>query len=185
MANSKLRTEIVELLILELRSATQQQSRLVSVGLSLRPSSVRGICEQAGLSHTTFYRWLKASRAIQVGTRCLTQEEKLLRKFSRAVETYEQTRLHLREKKAGGGLLGSAFRADVLQSVIDLSDEMEDSGVLQPEVPEEGSCELSAFESRTDELVGSVGEVVLMSLIFHKKTSKRKKNYQKKKKCNS
>lgn len=161
MAYSKLRSEIIEPLIEALDTATQQQSGLKSVGLSLCLSSVRGICEQAGISHTTFYRWLKASRRIPKGKRRLTQEEKLLRKFSRAVEAYEQTRVRLLAEKAGfGALLGSAFGADVLQSPIDLSDEMENPGVLQPEAPEEAPSELDALESRTDELVGRVGEVV-------------------------
>ena len=152
MANSKLRPEIVEPLILELRSATHQPSLLMSVGLS----SVRGICEQAGISHTTFYRWLKASRGIPAGKRGLTQEEKLLRKFSRAVDAYEQTRVSLRVANAGfGALLGSAFGAEVLPSPIDLSNEMETSDILK-----EAPSELNALESRTDELVSSMGEVV-------------------------
>ena len=161
MAYSKLTAEIIEPLIEALDVARRQESDLRSVGLSLRLSSVRGTCKQCGICHTTFYRWLEASRGIPKGKRRLTQEEKLLRKFGRAVDAYEERGVGIPSEKSGfGALLGSAFGAAVLPSSIDLSDEMENPGVLEEKEALEAHPDLSALEARTDELVGRVGEVV-------------------------
>ena len=46
MAYSKLTSFVIDALVSELRETT-------------RASSVRCICAKAGISHTTFYRWLR------------------------------------------------------------------------------------------------------------------------------
>ena len=88
MAHSKLTPLVIEVLISELRTATRKRDKILSVGLSIRSSSVHSICEKSSISHTTFFRWLRASRALKGKRGRLTASEALLRKFGRAVEAY-------------------------------------------------------------------------------------------------
>ena len=88
MAYSKLTPAVIDPLICELRDATRKRAACLSVGLSIRWSSVRSICEKAGISHTTFYRWLRAYGSLKHRKGRLTASEKLLGKFGRAVAAY-------------------------------------------------------------------------------------------------
>ena len=149
---SKLTSEVVDTLICELRQATRFRREAFSVGLSMGLSSVRSICREVGISHTTFYRWLKAYRGLKQRHEGLTPAEELLYDFGSAAEAYL-------EVSSTSGIIGSNDLAPVIASHDAVASE-------PPETPDDSSPsqnedpKLSALESRTDELVSSVGEVV-------------------------
>ena len=149
---SKLTPEVINTLICQLRQATRFRRAAISAGLSMYLSSVRSICREVGISHTTFYRWLKAYRGLKQRHEGLTLAEQLLCDFGSAAEAYL-------EVSSTSVIIGSNDLAPVIASHDAVAPE-------PPETPDDSSPsqnedpKLSALESRTDELVSSVGEVV-------------------------
>ena len=150
MAYSKLTPSVIEPLICELRDATRKRAACLSVGLSIRWSSVRSICEKAGISHTTFYRWLRAYGSLKHRKGRLTASEKLLGKFGRAVEAYLAVDAGVKE--VGAQTLETLKASRRLRR-----------GKARVSPPEEHP-DLSAFEARTDELVGNFGNVTAFDM---------------------
>ena len=85
MAYCKLTQSTLDLIVSELKTSVQHHRRLCSAGIRLRSFSLRAICENAGISHTTFYRWMRAYRSLKHKKR-LTDTEKRLRAFGKAVD---------------------------------------------------------------------------------------------------
>ena len=151
MAYSKLTPAVIEPLICELRDATRKRAACLSVGLSIRWSSVRSICEKAGISHTTFYRWLRAYRSLKHRKGRLTASDKLLGKFGRAVEAYLAVDAGVKE--VGAQTLETLKASRRLRR-----------GKASVSPPPEAHPDLSAFEARTDELVGNLGNVTAFDM---------------------
>jgi transposase-like protein len=151
MAYSKLTPAVIEPLICELRDATQTRVACLSAGLSIRWSSVRSICEKAGISHTTFYRWLRAYGSLKHRKGRLTASEKLLGKFGRAVEAYLAVDAGVKE--VGAQTLETLKASRRLRR-----------GKASVSPPPEEHPDLSAFEARTDELVGNFGNVTAFDM---------------------
>ena len=151
MAYSKLTPAVIAPLICELRDATRKRAACLSVGLSIRWSSVRSICEKAGISHTTFYRWLRAYHSLKQRKRRLTTSEKLLGKFGRAVEAYLAVDAGVKE--VGAQTLETLKASRRLRR-----------GKARVSPPPEEHPDLSAFEAQTDELVGNLGNVTAFDI---------------------
>ena len=151
MAYSKLTPSVIDPLICELRDATRKRAACLSVGLSMRWSSVRSICEKAGISHTTFYRWLRAYGSLKHRKRRLTASEKLLGKFGRAVAAYLAVDAGVKE--VGAKTLETLKASRRLRL-----------GKARVSPPPEEHPDLSAFEARTDELVGNFGNLVVFDM---------------------
>ena len=144
MAYSKLTASFIDALISELRVATRSRGKFMSVGLPMHLLSVRYICTKAGISHTTFYRWLRVYGSLKQRKERLTASEKLLCQFGRAVEAY--IAVDSSAKTVGGKPLL----------------------ILKPSRPPRRNVastpahpDLSAIEARTDTLVREVGGVDL------------------------
>lgn len=146
MANSKLTPVVIEPLVCELRDATRRRSAYLSMGLSIRSSSVRSVCKKAGISHTTFYRWLRAYRSMKQCKRRLTASEKLLVKFGRVVETYLAIDVSVKE-----------VDAQPLEMLKPSRRPRSSKSPVSP--PAEERPDLLAFEARTDALVGNLGNL--------------------------
>ena len=107
-------------------------------------SSVRCICAKVGISHTTFYRWLRAYDSLKQRKGRLTASEKLLRQFGRAVEAY--IAVDSSAKSVGGKPLLMLKPSRLPRRNV---------------APTPAHPDLSAIEARTDTLVGEVGGVDL------------------------
>ena len=140
MTYSKLTPAVIEPLISHLQRATQSRGEV----LMYQPS-VRSLCAKVGISHTTFYRWLNASRAIPPRKRRLTASEQLLRAFGRAVEASLEV--------SEDGLLSDL--KSILGSLAERTSPPPDT---PPDRPAEHP-DLQGFEARTDALVCGGGVV--------------------------
>ena len=151
MANNKLTPAVIETLICELRDATRMRAACLSAGLSIRWSSVRSICEKAGISHTTFYRWLRAYRLLKQRKGRLTASEQLLGEFGRVVETYLAVDASVKE-----------VGAQTLETFKPSRRSRSSKVAVSP--PPEEHPDTSAFEARTDALVGNLGNLVAFDI---------------------
>jgi len=86
MAHQKLSVSVINAIKSAIASELRVYRFLVAYGYHPHVFPVRHICKQAGISHTTYYRWLRAYRAL-VGKRGkLTDREKLIRKFGDVID---------------------------------------------------------------------------------------------------
>lgn len=81
---SKLTDEVMGVILSKLSSRLKVRHQSFSLGFRFWVD-IRGICKEVGISHTTYYRWLRVGRSL-FGKRGLTDTEKRLRAFARAVE---------------------------------------------------------------------------------------------------
>ena len=114
--------------------------------------SIRRICREVGISHTTFYRWLREYRALVAKDKKHHKgQERTLISFGRAVESM------LSDSGDSGRSETSIPSFDDLFSFGDVLDQ----DVLQTEdtsdsLDADENDEVSAFEALTDELTGGV-----------------------------
>ena len=80
----KLTDEVIKAFKYALNSSLKRCLLGRSIGLSSN-IDIRDVCGKAGISHTTYYRWMRAYGALS-GKRGLTDTEKRLRQFGRAVD---------------------------------------------------------------------------------------------------
>ena len=86
MAYRKLTQAVIDTIVSELREGRQACFDLRSIGCPVRVFSLRSVCEKAGISHTTFYRWMHEYRALKGRKGQLTDSELQVLSFGRAVE---------------------------------------------------------------------------------------------------
>lgn len=86
MAYSKLTPSLVAAFIKEFEVVATADQIGHPVG-SVRKLSIRAICERVGVSHNTFYRWLRAYRALVTRGEKGQEQEQTLIAFGEAVET--------------------------------------------------------------------------------------------------
>ena len=87
MAYRKLTQEVIDTIVSELAESMQPRHTFGSTGFRYRMFSVRSICKKAGISHTTFYRWIRAYRLIKWRKRRMTESELQVLSFGHAIET--------------------------------------------------------------------------------------------------
>ena len=114
--------------------------------------SIRDICCVVGVSHTTFYRWLREYRVLVAkGKKRYSGQERILISFGRAVESM------LSDSGDSGRSETAIPSLDDLFSFGDVLDQ----DVLQTEATSDSldaddADEVSVFEALTDELTGGV-----------------------------
>ena len=81
---TKLTDETIDIILSKLANSLKLRQEAFSLGLCLR-LDIRNICQEADISHATYYRWLKAGRSL-FRKRGLTDREQRLRAFARGVE---------------------------------------------------------------------------------------------------
>ena len=87
MAYRKLTQEVIDTIVSELLTQSMQPRHVFgSIGFRYRMFSVRSVCKKAGISHTTFYRWIRAYRLIKWRERQLTDAEQQVLSFGDAIE---------------------------------------------------------------------------------------------------
>ena len=86
MAYRKLTQMVIDTIVSELREGRQAYFTLRSIGCPVRVFSLRSVCEKAGISHTTFYRWMREYHALKRRKGQLTDSELQVLSFGRAVE---------------------------------------------------------------------------------------------------
>lgn len=85
MGSPKLTEAMVDQILTKLRERPSVTSGFLALGIPIRLYCVRDICEEVGISRTTFYRWLRAAAALRY-KRGLTQREQLLRQLGRGIK---------------------------------------------------------------------------------------------------
>ena len=90
MAYQKLTQSVLTLLETELAAHLHMARVWAAYGEKLGVFSVRGICKKVGISHTTYYRWLRAYRALVGARGPFTERQKLLCKFGEIVDQVQQ-----------------------------------------------------------------------------------------------
>ena len=85
MAYRKLTASTLKGILSDLKKAVQKRRAFHTLGIHGGFFSVRALCKKRGISHMTYYRWLRAYRAIKNKKR-LTSDEKKLRIFGEAVD---------------------------------------------------------------------------------------------------
>ena len=143
MASPKLNETIINEILSALQRRVNSGINLLSVGISTRLYSIRALCNEVGISHTTFYRWLRAGAALG-GKSGLTQREQLLQAFWIGVEDI------LGEVKA---LKSQNVSADRMQH---LSHNQRPDISQTPEPIAKESSEVSEWEARTEELTAGI-----------------------------
>ena len=156
MANCKLTPAVIDVLISELQIA-------IDSGVESLP--IRSICKKAGISHTTFYRWLRAYRLLKGRRGRLTESEKLLRNLGCAFDAYIQASTAARKAKCLSRHMGSRLmgRLKRLESYENRRYKAIEASLGVSPSPREDP-KLSALEKRTDELVGDRGKVAVFDL---------------------
>ena len=86
MAYRKLTQAVIDTIVSELTEGRQACFALRSIGCPVRLFSLRSVCEKAGISHTTFYRWMREYHALKGRKGQLTDSELQVLSFGRAVE---------------------------------------------------------------------------------------------------
>ena len=86
MAYRKLTQAVIDTIVSELTEGRQACFALRSIGCPVRVFSLRSVCEKAGISHTTFYRWMREYHALKGRKGQLTDSELQVLSFGRAVE---------------------------------------------------------------------------------------------------
>ena len=86
MAYRKLTQMVIDTIVSELRIGKQACHAFRSIGCPVRLFSLRSVCEKAGISHTTFYRWMREYHALKGRKGQLTDSELQVLSFGRAVE---------------------------------------------------------------------------------------------------
>lgn len=157
MAYRKLTQEVIDTITSELRIGMQASSALRSTVFPSRVFSVRKICEKAGISHTTFYRWMREYRSIKQHKGRLTDSEKQVLSFGCAVEAVE-TEIHLFEKywfaeELAALLLGESeekLEASLIEETTPESEEIDSTAKKR------GKTDVSSWEALTDQLTGGI-----------------------------
>ncbi len=86
MAYAKLTPSLVDAFIKEFE-VVATADLIGQSAVSVRKLSIRAICEKVGVSHNTFYRWLRAYRALVARDKKGQEQEQTLIAFGEAVET--------------------------------------------------------------------------------------------------
>ena len=156
MANCKLTEAVIDTLISELQIA-------IDSGVESLP--IRLICKKAGISHTTFYRWLRAYRSLKGQRGRLTASEKLLRKLGSVFDAYIQAITAARKARSLSRFMIARLMGRFGRI---MSDENRRSKAIEAAIdaspPPQEAPKLSALEKRTDELVGDLGKVAVFDI---------------------
>lgn len=86
MAYSKLTPSLVDAFI-KAFEVVSTGDMIGQPAVSVRKPSIRAVCEKVGVSHNTFYRWLRAYRALVATGKKGQEQENTLIAFGEAVET--------------------------------------------------------------------------------------------------
>lgn len=155
----KLTDEVIDMIFSKLSSRLKIRRKCLSLGLRFGVD-IRWICKEVGISHTTYYRWLRMGRSL-FGKRCLTETEKRLRAFARGVE--KQMREYSVPTKDTVSVEDSVPAADTVPK-LDSLETFSSMSQTSPFVPgdkhenlfQTNSRDVSDIEQLTDQLTGGV-----------------------------
>ena len=140
MAYRKFTQTAVDVIVSELKTGVQHHRKPCSAGIGWRAFCVRAICKKAGISHTTFYRWMRAYRSLRYKKR-LTETEKRLRVFGQAVDAVYR-KLEVVNQPLSESSLSLIPSMSISRNKVKVDKQR------QPQT------DISAIEARTDALTG-------------------------------
>lgn len=148
MGSPQLTESMIDQILTEFRNQMKISERFLSKGIPTRLYSVRDLCDTVGISHTTFYRWLRAAAALK-GKRVLTQREQLLRQFGKGIDKIQRKAADIRSLPMGSN--GSK----ILRSFLKHRAEVSKRSVPVAKEPSDATD----WDALTDELTAGVKSV--------------------------
>ena len=155
MTYRKLTQEVIDTIVSELAESRQPRHAFGSTSFQYRTFSVRSVCKKAGISHTTFYRWIHAYRLIKWREGRLTDAEQQVLSFGDAIEAVIDRLMDEASAEALAVLLlGDAYLLEI-------------PGIDTTETPE--ASDPSSWEELTEALTEGIRPVEFQEPNFTKK----------------